>query len=113
MIVTTMQFNRTSPISGTRGIGQHPLTLELFSELNTWLQGVDGRKKSPREAKEILVDVSTFLYFCNSKTPEPSDLLETCNYLEYIKELESLKVGPDGITTKLFRMSLIIINLLL
>ena len=74
------------PHSGTRGLGQHPLTSDLLVKLSEWLRSVDGGKKSPREAKEILSDISKFMYYIDPSKPDPDTLCETQNYVKYIEQ---------------------------
>ena len=55
----------------TRSFAQFPLEHPDVGRFLTFLQGLDGRKKSAREANQIAVDVSKFLKFADPPQLEP------------------------------------------
>ena len=79
---------------GTREMCQHtgPF-LDSFSE---FLMSRVGGKKSPRNAKGIVVNVSKYLYWCDPSSLDISHLTMARKIREYIEGLEG-HVGPSGL----------------
>ena len=73
----------------------------------TFLQGLDGRKKSAREAKQIAIDISKFLKFTDPQSNHPNwnrvvDLTKIREYLDMLQHTGAC--GVSGQLTKLDRL---------
>ena len=58
-----------------------------------------------QEAKEVATDMGKYLAFAGSATFSWADLLEWDKLQSYVVKLEEAGVGPEGISTKIQRLS--------
>ena len=94
----------TTSHGGTRAMPRFNIDDEPdLQAFETWLQGVEGKERTPKAAREITTDVSKFLRFCapTRKHPRWEDLCNKDNVLNFLAELERCGMGPDGRLTKL------------
>ena len=75
----------------------HPI-LVSFRE---WLQGIDGREKSPAAALAISKDVNKYLKFSNPSKLTLNTLVHRNTILKYMDSLKKAGIGVDGMSTKL------------
>ena len=84
----------SSSRSGTRDMGQH--TGPFLDAFEEFLTSRVGGKKSPRNAKGIVVNVAKYLYWCDPSSIDVEYLCKARKIREYIEGLED-HVGPSGL----------------
>ena len=72
-----------------------------------YLRGLDGKRRSPREAKQISIDLSKYLYYASNGSTISWECLVKPNTIErYLNRLEADGIGHGGRLTKLQRIGM-------
>ena len=89
--------------SGSRKMGKFDVDCGEIGEFKKWLTGIEGKKRSEREARQIAVDVSKAINHC---TPYFSwdALLDAKKLQSYLDLCEQSGIGASGLTTKCNRI---------
>lgn len=66
-----------------------------------YIGGIGGRSKKEQQQKEISVDVSKYLHFCDSETLDFENLANTSHIADFVDELRRRGIGPAGQIVKL------------
>ena len=99
----------TSALHGRNiSAGRHSVDEPFLLNFDTFLQSRNGEKKDSTQAKEIVVDVSKFLYFANPNQCDEQNLLSRIAIRKFVDDNEKGGIGPSGVLTKLRRISMAI-----
>ena len=92
---------------GTRSYPHYCLDANpSLEDFRLHLQGLDGGRKSERDARQVAMDVAKYLYFANSHEINWGTLVDLEAIKAYIRELKNNGVGVEGQLTKLDRFSM-------
>ena len=104
---------RPASAGTSAGAGRYPMDEPFLVMLSQYLQSRCGGKRDTAQAKEVVVDVSKFLFFANPKQCDPQCLLSRSLLRKFIGAVEEGGIGSSGILTKLRRLTMAIQCLLM
>ena len=79
------------------------IDLPIYLEIS-WLTTIDGKERSKDQAKQITVDVSKYMYFCNAKSINTSCAYDAEYFNKYLTELKDAGLTCSGILVKILRV---------
>ena len=77
----------------TRKFGTRPYILNkgVLADFMEWLTTIDGKERSEDQARQITVDVSKYMYFCNANSIDTSCAHDAGHFNKYLSELKDVQ----------------------
>lgn len=91
-------------LGSTRSMPHFPSNHPKLEDFRKFLRSVEGSQKSEETAKQIVADISKYLYFANPKTLQWSTILDRKKLLGYFEALTSIGIKAPGRLTKMERL---------